>query len=108
MRFVLASLALCMTASAAITSPLAWVLNTNTTIDMVNVATNASVPFSATPFLSDSLARSASGVLYSANGNGGIWNVTGPPIPVGVTGRTQIGDLDWDNNGLWGFSNTTS
>jgi hypothetical protein len=89
-------------------APTAWVLNTNMTIDTVDVATNADIPYGSTPFQSDSLARSAAGLLFSADPGGNLWDVTGAPIPVGPTGRTQIADLDWAPNGLWGFSNATS
>jgi hypothetical protein len=94
-------------APLATAAPIAWELNTNTTIDVVNVATNASGPFGTTPFLSDSLAISPAAKLYSADGSGNLWDVTGPPIPVGPTGRTQIGDLDYASNGLWGYSNAS-
>lgn len=88
-------------------APLAWVLNTNQTLDLVNVPTNADVPLSTLPFQSDSLAASPTGALYSADGFGNLWDVTGAPIPVGPTLRTQIADLDWDANGLWGYSNAS-
>ncbi len=88
-------------------TPLAWILNTNTTIDVVNVATNGSAPAGTTPFISQSLARTPSGNLISAGPNGALWDVTGGPIPVGATGRTQIGDLDYGSGGLWGYSNAS-
>jgi hypothetical protein len=88
-------------------APLGWVLNTNQTLDLVNVATNADAPFSTTPFPSDSLAVTPTGTLYAADGFGNLWDVTGPPIPVGPTFRTQIADLDWAANGLWGYSNAS-
>lgn len=92
----------------AVASPLVHVLNTNTTIDLTNAATNASIPYGSTTFSSTSLAMSASGTLYSANTGGILFDVTGPPIPVGPIGKTQIGDLDFANNGLWGYSNASS
>lgn len=95
-------------ASFGAAAPLAWVLNTNTTLDVVNAATNADIPYGNTPWTSYSLARSSGGQLYSADSLGVIWDVTGPPIPVGPTGYTQIADLDWASNGLWGFDNATS
>jgi hypothetical protein len=74
----------------------------------VNVATNAEIAIPNNPFMSDSLARSAAGTLYSADSAGMIWDVTaGFQIPVGPTGRTQIGDLVVGGNGLWGFSNAS-
>ncbi|MBC8066246.1 MAG: PEP-CTERM sorting domain-containing protein [Chlorobia bacterium] len=94
--------------SVAASAPLTYVLNTNTTIDLTNVATNGSVPYGTTTFASNSLALGPTGTLYSANSPGMLWDVTGPPIPVGPTGKTQIGDLDYANNGLWGYSNGSS
>ncbi len=88
-------------------APLGWVLNTNQTLDLVNVATNADAPYNTTPFPSDSLAVTPGGTLFAADGFGNLWDVTGPPIPVGATLRTQIADLDWAANGLWGYSNAS-
>lgn len=87
---------------------LGWVLNTNQNIELVNLAGNVGGPINNIGFASDSLARSPSGQLYAADGFGNVWNVTGAPIPVGPTGRTQIGDLDWAANGLWGYANGSS
>lgn len=95
-------------ASFGAAAPMAWVLNTNTTLDTVDVANNSDTPYGNTPWTSYSLARSASGQLYSADPLGVIWDVTGPPIPTGPTGYTQIADLDWDGGGLWGYDNATS
>ena len=88
-------------------APLGWVLNTNQTLNLVNLASNAEVPYNTTPFQSDSLAATPTGTLYAADGFGNLWDVTGPPIPVGSTLRTQIADLDWTANGLWGYSNAS-
>ena len=105
-------LALAATAMAAMSSlqaaSLGWVLNTNQTLDLVNLANNADAPAGSIVFPSDSLAVSPGGTLYSADAFGNLWDVTGPPIPVGPTMRTQIADLDWAGNGLWGYSNATS
>jgi hypothetical protein len=106
LRLRLAGLAL-VAMSPLQAAPLGWVLNTNQTLDLVNVATNADVPVTTLPFQSDSLAASPTGTLYSADGFGNLWDVTGPPIPVGPTFRTQIADLDWAANGLWGYSNAS-
>ncbi len=106
LRTALAGMALAA-ASALQAAPLGWVLNTNQTMNLVNLATNAEVPYNITPFQSDSLAVSPTGTLYSADGFGNLWDVTGPPIPVGATLRTQIADLDWAANGLWGYSNAS-
>jgi PEP-CTERM motif len=95
------------TTTAAPGAPLGWVLNTNQTIHLVNLASNADLPAGGIPFASDSLAVNPSGTLYSADPVGVLWDVTGPPIPVGPTGRTQIADLDWAANGLWGYSNAS-
>ena len=88
-------------------APLGWVLNTNQTLDLVDLATNADAPASTTFFPGDSLAASPGGTLYVADPAGNLWDVTGPPIPVGPTLRTQIADLDWAASGLWGYSNAS-
>lgn len=95
-------------AGLAAAFPFARELNTNTTIYMVDTATNAEVPIGNTPWISDSLAMGPTGTLYSAAPGGGIFDVTGPPIPIGPTGRSGIGDLDYANNGLWGYSNASN
>jgi PEP-CTERM motif len=83
------------------------VLNTNQTIDLVNLGSNLGGTVSGAVFPGDSLAVSPAGTLYVADQGGNLWDVTAGPIPVGPTGRTQIGDLDWDAGGLWGYSNAT-
>ena len=90
--------------SAAITHE----LNFNMTIYQVNAANNNELFYGNAPFQSDSLAISSSLTLYSADSGGVLWNITGAPIPVGPSGFTQIADLDWVNNGLWGYSNSAS
>jgi hypothetical protein len=101
----LALAAVCAAGDAVATN--GWVLNTNQTIHLVNLAGNAELPASSTFFPSDSLAATPAGVLIAADPAGVLWNVTGAPFPVGPTGRTQVGDLDWDAGGLWGFSNAS-
>lgn len=86
-------------------APFAATLNTNMTRYQVNVPTNAELPIVNNPFMSDSLAQSSAGTLYSADPSGVIWNVTTVPIPVGPTSRSQIADLVYGNGGLWGYSN---
>lgn len=108
MKYLLATIAIGILASVASSAPITFVLNTNTTINMVNVATNADVPYGSTTFLSNSLALGPTGTLFSADNAGNLWNVTGAPIPVGPIGKLQIGDLDYANNGLWGYSNASS
>ncbi len=88
-------------------APTAYVLNGNASIETVDVAINADSPFGNAPFFSDSLAISPTGDLYSADPGGVIWNLSGP-FPAGPTQMTQIGDLDWANSGLWGYSNASS
>lgn len=99
-----AGLGLALSAGAA---PQGWVLNTNQTLDLVDLATNADTPANSLPFGSTSLAATPGGQLISADAFGNLWDVTGPPIPIGPTGRTQIGDLDWAPGGLWGYSNAS-
>lgn len=95
-------------ASSGFAAPLAYEINFNTTIYRVNAANNNELFYGNTPFISESLAMSPTLSLYSADPNGVLWNITGAPVPVGPTGFTQIADLDWSNNGLWGFSNPGS
>lgn len=92
-------------ASGAWAGPLVATVGQNTNIALVDAATNSDTPFGTTPFISDSLAVDNAGTLYAANSSGVIFSVSGFPIPVGPTGYSQIGDLDYANNGLWGFSN---
>lgn len=103
------ALALALAAPAAFAAPYPFplVLNTNQTVEFVNLPTNTGVVFNpATGFASDSLAVTPTGqVIAAANATGALWNVNGPATPVGATGFTQIGDLDYANNGLWGYSN---
>jgi hypothetical protein len=95
-------------ASTGFSAPIAYELNVNTTIYRVNAANNNEIFYGNAPFTSDSLALSPALTLYSADANGVLWDVTAAPIPVGPTGFTGIADLDWANNGLWGFSNPGS
>jgi hypothetical protein len=94
--------------SPGFSAPIAYELNFNTSIYRVNAANNNEIFYGNAPFMSDSLAMSPSLSLYSADPNGVLWNITGAPFPVGPTGFTGIADLDWANNGLWGFSNPGS
>jgi hypothetical protein len=108
MRPVLVIFGFLALATPGFSATIAYELNYNTTIYRVNVANNNEIPNGNAPFQSDSLAISSSLTLYSADINGALWNITGGPIPVGPTGFTQIADLDWANNGLWGYSNSAS
>ncbi len=94
-------------ASISRAAPIAWISNSNATIDTVNVATNGSVLYGSTPFVTDSLARTSAGNLIIANSGGVLWDVTGSPIPIGATGKSQIGDLDYGVGGVWGYSNAS-
>jgi len=105
MRPVLAIFGFLALASSGFSATIAYELNYNTSIYRVNAANNNELFYGNAPFQSDSLAISSSLTLYSADSSGVLWNITGAPIPVGPSGFTQIADLDWANNGLWGFSN---
>lgn len=107
MRRTISLCCLTLLGSLSVASPIAWISNANATIDTVNVATNGSVLYGNTPFVTDSLARTNSGNLIIANGGGVLWDVTGSPVPIGATGKSQIGDLDYGNGGLWGYSNAS-
>jgi hypothetical protein len=104
---VLPALWLCATTLPMQAAPLGWVLNTNQAVQLVDLANNAEAPAGSVPLPGDSLAVTASGTLFAADAAGNLWNVTGPPIPVGPTLQTQIGDLDAAGNGLWGYSNAS-
>jgi hypothetical protein len=99
------ALALALAGAPAGATPFAYAVGANNAIELVDVATNADSSAGATFFATDSLAITPSGSLYSADPNGVLFDVTGPNIPVGPTGFTQIADLDYAPNGLWGFSN---
>jgi hypothetical protein len=101
----IAALALALAAAPAGAAPFAYVVGANNAIEQVDVATNADVSAGATIFATDSLAIAPSGIRYSADPNGVLFDVTGPNVPVGPTGFTQIADLDYAAHGLWGFSN---
>ena len=108
MARTLVSVGLCLWAGWVQAAPIAWTLDANMTRFRVPVATNTEFSLTNNPFQSDSLARSASGTLYSADPVGMIWDVTnGFQIPVGPTSRMMIGDLVMGVNGLWGFSNAS-
>jgi hypothetical protein len=102
---VAASLALLFVAAGAGAAPFAYTVGANNAIEWVDVATNADTAAGATLFATDSLAIDPGGVLYSADPNGVLFDVTGPNFPVGPTGYGQIADLDYAPHGLWGFSN---
>jgi hypothetical protein len=95
-------------AAPGFAAPFAYEINFNTTVYRVNAANNNEIPLGTMPFFSESLALSPTLALYSADPNGVIWNIAGTPVPVGPTGFNQVADLDWANNGLWGFSNPGS
>lgn len=97
-----------LVAQISLAAPTAWIANYNLTIHQVDAATNAEVPAGGFPAHADSLARTPTGQLICDDPAGNLWNVTGAPIPAGSTGRTQIGDLDYGNGGLWGYSNASS
>lgn len=94
--------------SPGFAAPFVYEINFNTTLYRVNAANNNEIQLGNTPFISESLALSPTLSLYTADPNGVLWNISGTPVPVGPTGFTQIADLDWANNGLWGFSNPSS
>jgi hypothetical protein len=101
----IAVLALALAAEPAGATPFAHVVGANNAIELVDVATNTDASAGATIFPTDSLAIGPAGSLYSADPNGVLFDVTGPNFPVAPTGYTQIADLDYASNGLWGFSN---
>lgn len=93
--------------SGVFANPDAYVMNSNMTVTQVNMTTNASSPYGPSPFPSDSLAVSPSGNLFTVDPFGIIWDITFGQVPVGPTLRTDIADLHFAGNGLWGFSNSS-
>ena len=86
MTRTLVCVGLCLWAGWGQAAPIAWTLDANRTRFRVPVATNTEFALASNPFQSDSLARSASGTLYSVDPVGMIWDVTnGFQIPVGPT-----------------------
>jgi hypothetical protein len=106
MRWITVSAVLCVGASSW-SAPFTHVMNTNQTIDFVNVATNGGGTVNNPGISSNSLAVTPTGQLYAAQSTGTLWNVTGPAIPAGGLGRFQVADLDYAAGGLWGFDNAT-
>ncbi len=99
-------LALTTVASVATAAPIAKVLSANQQIRNVNATTQTEPLLYTTGMPSESLAMAPTGTLYFADPSGNLFQpTTSGPIPVGPIGLSQIADLDWDSNGLWGFSN---
>ncbi len=92
--------------SVALAGPLARVLTANQQIRNVDMATQTEPLLFTTGLPSESLAMAPGGTMYFADPVGNLWTPTSSgSIPAGSLGLGQIGDLDWANNGLWGFSN---
>jgi hypothetical protein len=87
-------------------SPDVWALNFNQNIFVVDVASNAELPFIPSPVVSDALAADLSGVLYVADSAGDIFSVQGS-VNLGSTGFTGIADLYYASGGLWGFDDAS-
>lgn len=108
MRPLILILVCLVPATTGLSAPNVFELNYNTTVYQVDAANNAEISSGNAPWFSDSLAISPSFNLYSADSGGILWDITSAPVPVGPTGLTQIRDLVWANNGLWGFSGASS
>ena len=92
--------------SLALSIPFAKVLSANQQIRNVDMPTQTEPLLFTTGMPSDSLAQAPGGTMYFADPSGNLWTPTSSgSIPAGSLGISQIGDLDWANNGLWGFSN---
>lgn len=88
-------------------APLARVAHNSGALSLVNASSQAEINLWGTGFGTDSLAMDLTGSLYSSDIAGSIYNVTSPvPFLLGATGLGQVGDLDYGNNGLWGYSNS--
>ncbi len=94
--------------SFGLAAPFARVLSANQQIRNVDMATQSEPLMFTTGMPSESLAVSIGGTQYFADPVGNLWTPTSSgSIPAGSLGIGQIGDLDWANNGLWGFSNAS-
>jgi hypothetical protein len=92
--------------AVAVSNPFAKVMSANQQIRNVDMATQTEPLLMTTGLPSESLAVSPGGTYYLADLSGNLWMpTTSGAIPAGSLGFGQIGDLDWANNGLWGFSN---
>ena len=92
--------------SFGLAAPFARVLSANQQIRNVDMVTQTEPLLFTTGMPSESLAVSVGGTQYFADPVGNLWTPTSSgSIPAGSLGIGQIGDLDWANNGLWGFSN---
>lgn len=92
--------------SFGLAAPFARVLSANQQIRNVDVVSQTEPLMFTTGMPSESLAVSIGGTQYFADPVGNLWTPTSTgSIPAGSLGIGQIGDLDWANNGLWGFSN---
>ncbi|MFZ4507956.1 MAG: PEP-CTERM sorting domain-containing protein [Fimbriimonas sp.] len=88
-------------------APIVRVVGQNGAKTTINIAPNTETSTGNIGFTTSSLAVDPSGILYSADGGGNLYNVSlATPIFAGSTGYSQIGDLDYASGGLWGFSNT--
>ena len=105
MRFAFIALFGCAS-SLALSIPFAKVLSANQQIRNVDMTTQTEPLLFTAGMPSESLAVSIGGTHYFADPVGNLWTPTSSgSIPAGSLGFGQIGDLDWTNNGLWGFSN---
>ncbi|MEI7575858.1 MAG: PEP-CTERM sorting domain-containing protein [Armatimonadota bacterium] len=105
MRFAFVAL-FGFTCSFGLAAPFARVLSANQQIRNVDMVTQTEPLLFTTGLPSESLAVSIGGTQYFADPVGNLWTPTSSgSIPAGSLGFGQIGDLDWANNGLWGFSN---
>lgn len=87
-------------------NPFARTLTANQQIRNVDMATQTEPLLMTTGLPSESLAMSPGGTFYIADPSGNLWTpTTSGAIPADSLSIGQIGDLDWANNGLWGFSN---
>jgi len=93
MTRAIVSVGLCLWAGWVQAAFIAWTLDANMTRFRVPVATNTEFSLTNNPFQSDSLARSASGTLYSADPVGMIWDVTCKKVPVKRCQPPNLGKL---------------
>ena len=90
-------------------SPVPYVTSLNGVLLTVDAANNSPTLIGPSGLATDSRAQDINGKLWAASASGGLYQVTGSGstlianLPFG-----NIGDLDCDANGIWGYSNAAS
>lgn len=100
---------LVVSGAVASASPIPYITSLNGFLLKVDAANNTPTNVGPSGLATDSLAQDINGNLWAASASGGLYQVNGSGstfvtnLPSG-----NIGDLDCDAFGIWGFSNATS